>query len=98
MVFAEYLKNICYIFTKFGTQKYQGKTKTKFGLGALDLIFEVAEVILKLRHVKDGFRSISEELFDVFLTIFGTQKHQSMRKTKIELSDLDLIFEVIEVI
>ena len=32
------------------------------------------------------------------LTKFGTQKHQSMAKAKFEPGDLDLIFEVTEVI
>ena len=33
------------IFTKFGTQKQQGKRKTKLELGDFDLIFKVTEVI-----------------------------------------------------
>ena len=38
-------RKIWRILTKFGTQNYQGKTKTKFELGELDLIFNVTEVI-----------------------------------------------------
>ena len=33
------------ILIKFGTQKHQGKTKTKFEPSDLDLIFKVTEVI-----------------------------------------------------
>ena len=79
------------ILIKFGTQKHQDKTKTKFELGDLDLIFKVTEVIegddiwkmvckmillnlifeitevIRDDDMKDGLRSVSEEIFDVSL-------------------------------
>ena len=46
--------------------------------------------------MKDGFCSISEEIFGMSITKFGTQEHQNKAKTKFEPGDLDLIFKVIE--
>ena len=43
--------------------------------------------------MKYGSRSISGKLIK-----FGTNKHQGKKKAKFELGDLDLIFEVAEVI
>ena len=48
--------------------------------------------------MQDGFRSISEEVFDLSSPNFGTQKHQGKTKTKFELCDIDLIFKFTEVI
>ena len=53
------------ILPKLGTKKHQGKTKTKFKPGDLDLIFEVTELILRRWHVKVGFHSIYEVIFYV---------------------------------
>ena len=48
--------------------------------------------------MKDGFRSISKEISNVYLPKFGTQKHQCKTKTEFEPGDLDLVFKVTEVI
>ena len=85
------------ILTKFGTQKHQGKTKTKFELGDLDYNFEVTGH-LRRWDMKDGFCWSAEEIFDISSTKFGTQKHQGLIKTKFEPGDLDLVFEVTDVI
>ena len=47
MVSAQYLKKYLkyHILANFGTQKHQGKTKTKFELGDLDQIFKVTMII-----------------------------------------------------
>ena len=59
--------------------------KTKFEMGDLDLIFKVTEVI-QSDNVKDGFLSISQEIFYLM--------HQGKTKTKFEPGDFDLIFKV----
>ena len=46
--------------------------------GELDLIFKVT------RANQNGFHSISEGIFDIPCTKFGTQKHQCKVKSKFE--------------
>ena len=46
--------------------------------------------------MKDGFGSISEEIFDVSSPNLVHREHQGKTKTKFEPGDLDLKFKVTE--
>ena len=91
MVLLDIWRNMWHFLTKFGTQKHQGKKKSKFKLGDLDFILKVTMVIkwFSLSIWINILRSLKE---------FGTQKHQGNEKNKFELGDLDIIFKVTKVI
>ena len=63
----QHMKDGLCSISKFGALKHQGKTKTMFELGDLDLIFKVTGH--SSHSACDGwFRSLSEEIFDVSST------------------------------
>ena len=90
-------RNIWCILTEFGTQKHQGMVKTMFEPGDFDLIFRGHWGHLERQHMKDGFLSITEEIFDVSspnLVHTSTRARQRPSSNRVTL----LIFEVTEVI
>ena len=66
--------------------------KTKCEPGDFDLIFKDHRGHLSLRHMKDGFCSVSRELFD------KSSPKLMHRSSKFEPDDFDLLFKVTKVI
>ena len=90
-------RNIWRLLTKYGAQEHQGKTKTKFEPGDLHIIFKVTEVIQVMAYERWFLLNILRNILRI-LPKFDTQKHQDKMKPKFEHCDLDLIFQVTEVI